>query len=91
MIELKSVVTINDEIFFVGDWDYKVELEEDENGVKKEVEKNPLPIGALIEKREMEFTVEDGWRESGLIKEPSEIEKLKADLTYIAIMSGVEL
>ena len=86
MKELKEVVIVDGKIFHVGDWDYQI-VEVD--GFIHTL--NPLPDGATIEQREMAYTSEYGWKEVGQKLEPYTLEKMRADIMYLAIMTGVDL
>lgn len=81
---MKTVVVLNGEIYHVGEWDFQIF--EDEEG--NEIIGNPLPEGATIEEREMEYTEENGWREVGWSppKSENEILKNRLEATEIALM-----
>ncbi len=72
---MKTVVILNGEIINVGEWDYQfIEID------GKNIARNPMPQGAIIEEREMEYSEEHGWREVGISVPPTEIELLKQRL-----------
>lgn len=86
----KSVVILNGEIYHVGEWDYQ--KYEDEEG--NEIVGNPLPEGATIEEREMEYTKEYGWREVGWKPPASDLDRLKISQaeqfeTILSIIGGM--
>lgn len=59
----KKVIILGGKIINVGDWD--------DLGDGK-----PLPEGAVIEEREMEYSEEFGWRELGFTPAPSDEERI---------------
>lgn len=81
MIETKKVIVIDDKV---------VAVLQDDN------EPSDLPVGATIERREMQYTLENGWREIGWTPPLSEIEQLKLEqaqanaelVQLIMMMSG---
>lgn len=73
--KLKRVVVLNGDVYHVGEWDYqKVKVEE------LEVIQNPLPEGATLEERQMEFVEGFGWLEVGYQVPLSETDLLKERL-----------
>lgn len=62
---IKTVIVLNGEIINIGKWESN----------------EPMPEGATIEERDMEFTDENGWREIGYAPHKTELELLKERLT----------
>lgn len=57
----KTVIVLNGVIINVGEWESA----------------EPMPEGATIEEREMEYTVEYGWREVGHVPLPTDKERIE--------------
>lgn len=51
----QTVVVLDGKIINVGDWDYQIKLDDQEN----EVVANPLPEGAVIEEREITLSTDN--------------------------------
>ncbi|WP_405154780.1 hypothetical protein [Paenibacillus sp. FSL K6-0108] len=93
---IKEVVVLNGDVINIGPWDYmvkKIEIEpgeyDDEGKVIKapvyeEQVTNPLPLGAVIEQREIEATPDGGLIVKGTAR-PSETELLGAELAQLKI------
>ena len=68
---LKECVVLNGLIINIGEWDYQyIEVE------GGQVEQNPLPDGATVEQRELEFDPDRGWYEVGTSLPPTPEERL---------------
>jgi hypothetical protein len=68
---IKPCIILDGKIINVGEWDYQ------EIG-------SPLPIGAIEEEREFDFSDDRGWFEIGAPQELSEIEQLKTNNQILA-------
>ena len=78
---LKQVFMLGDEIINVGEWDYKIEKDEEGN----EVIENPLPEGAYVVEKEMKWIEEIGWKPIDWVKPLTQQEQLERDYADLVI------
>lgn len=80
---IKECVVLNGAVINVGPWDYQyIEI----NG--EQVAQNPLPDGAVVESRDLDYSNDRGWHEAGEILPPTTEERLAAaEMMIIELMN----
>jgi hypothetical protein len=98
---LKQCVILNGQIINIGEWDYQIqpfELEPPQynddgeliqEGIYEDRPTNPLPEGATVEERDMEYDADRGWYEVGTVSAPTESDRISAVESALLSMMGL--